>query len=131
MREPTIPPPIPSDPAIAAAVREFLAAPVIPPPTVTPARAPLEVVCPPGVSETLAIARMVTRGLGHNALLIDNYTTPLSGAMDLTACVTALPRLASAVSFILVRMKALIWLGEYFLPLTSTQASPLSPDTIW
>ena len=26
----------------------------------------------------------------------------------------------SAVSFILVRMNALIWLGEYFLPLTST-----------
>ncbi|MGY3362445.1 hypothetical protein ACVWZK_009108 [Bradyrhizobium sp. GM0.4] len=49
----------------------------------------------------------------------------------MTACVTAPPSVASAVSFILVRMKALIWLGLYFLPRTSTQASPLSPRTMW
>jgi hypothetical protein len=48
----------------------------------------------------------------------------------MTASVTFSPRYASAVSFILVRMKALIWLGLYFLPRASTQASPLSPRTI-
>ena len=48
----------------------------------------------------------------------------------MTACSTFWPRKASAVSFILVRMKALIWLGLYFLPFTSTQASPFGPGTI-
>ncbi len=33
-------------------------------------------------------------------------------------------------AFILPRMKALIWLGEYFSPRTSTQASPLPPSMI-
>ena len=45
----------------------------------------------------------------------------------ITAWLTVSPRNASAVSFILPSTKALIWLGEYFSPLASTQASPLSP----
>src|SRR6056297_2185343 len=46
----------------------------------------------------------------------------------MTACVTSSPRYDSAVSFILPRMKAEIWLGLYFSPLASTQASPLPPS---
>src|ERR1700722_5576340 len=49
----------------------------------------------------------------------------------MTASATVVPRWDSAVSFILVRINALIWLGLYFLPLTSTQASPFGPGTIW
>ena len=48
----------------------------------------------------------------------------------MTAWVTFSPRYASAVSFIFCRMKAEIWLGLYFLPWASTQASPLSALTM-
>lgn len=43
------------------------------------------------------MAQMVTRGLGHNAHLIDAYTAPLSGATDLTACVMALEQTVATV----------------------------------
>src|ERR1041384_5180459 len=43
----------------------------------------------------------------------------------MTACSIFSPRYDSAVSFILPRMKAEIWLGLYCWPLASTQASPL------
>jgi hypothetical protein len=45
----------------------------------------------------------------------------------MTACVTGLAEIASAVSFIFCSMKAEICDGEYFLPRPSTQASPLGP----
>ena len=47
-----------------------------------------------------------------------------------TASVTGSPRCASAVSFIFCRMKADTWLGEYFSPFASIQASPLPALTI-
>ena len=46
----------------------------------------------------------------------------------MTAWVTSSPKYDSAVSFILPRMKAEIWEGEYFSPLASTHASPLPPS---
>ena len=48
----------------------------------------------------------------------------------MTACSTFSPRYDSAVSFILPRMNAEIWLGLYCWPLASTQASPLEAFTI-
>ena len=48
----------------------------------------------------------------------------------MTACVTFSPRNASAVSFIFPSTKPAIWLGAYFSPRDSTQASPASDLTM-
>ena len=47
-----------------------------------------------------------------------------------TASVTASPRYSSAVCFILPRIMAEISAAEYFLPSTSTMASPPGPSTM-
>ena len=48
----------------------------------------------------------------------------------ITALVTSWPKYFSAVSFIFCKTNAEIWEGEYFSPLLSTHASPLSAFTI-
>ena len=67
------------------------------PTTPQPPPRTLKLHVPPGVSTEMANAQMRIRGLVHNALLIEDYSAPLYGAVeDLTATAPRAARLCSS-----------------------------------